>query len=412
MRLKKWLADIAFRVLVRLCATKVVRASYCGVLSREADAAGLAASANALRGTMDIAALLRTLSLSDEHWGKVFDSRSFEIVRSAYRGLLARDADPEGLQSYSALLRLNGNLEEMLDRMVHSQEFMRIQSARVATLAAESRSSSNPKHTFDSETIAFLHIQKTAGSTVNRALAIAYGRGNICFPPDNGSSMFKLSASELSQYKGYAGHFNFDELAYIPRKRVSVLCFVRNPKDRLLSLYYYWKAHQPGHPDFSMGAMIANALPLGEFVRDRRVTKMPEVWNHMTWAIMGERMWSRWQAELAEAPNRAASLASMRDAIRGRLQELAFVGLQEDFDKSLDVLFRILRKQRPVIGGRFNSLESRMLTDPHFKKHIAREEVTEECADDLERLLELDTMLYEEARLINASQCAEYAPAN
>jgi len=65
-----------------------------------------------------------------------------------------------------------------------------------------------------------------------------------------------------------------------------------------------------------------------------------------------------------------------------------------------------------VIGGRFNSLESRMLTDPHFKKHIAREEVTEECADDLERLLELDTMLYEEARLINASQCAEYAPAN
>src|SRR5437879_13801926 len=102
---------------------------------------------------------------------------------------------------------------------------------------------------------------------------------------------YNLSAAQLTRYCVFTVHYNYDSLLYIPRRNLSVLCFVREPKKRLLSIYYYWRAHEPTHPGYSHGPKTANELALLPFLQDRRVNSRPEVWNHMTWALMGERKW-------------------------------------------------------------------------------------------------------------------------
>ena len=302
--------------------------------------------------------------------------------------MLDRPPDLSGLREYSALLAQRRNLADVLRRLVNSDEF--------AKLRTNPKKIPDPMATYDQPTVVFLHIQKTAGSSLNHLLAAAYGSRNICFC--NSDGIYKLSAGELSRYCVFTGHLNYDSLLYIPRRNLSVLCFVREPKKRLLSIYYYWRAHEPTHPDYSLGPRTANELALLPFLQDRRVISRPEVWNHMTWALMGERKWREWRELLRSGQQTEQVLDEARTAIAKRLRELSFVGLQEDFDRSVDLLFAALGKSRPKVVPTLNNLSDRMNNDPHFKKEMKTQETGPSVEAALDQLLQLDAILYDEAK--------------
>ncbi|MGQ7794075.1 sulfotransferase family 2 domain-containing protein [Faunimonas sp. B44] len=127
--------------------------------------------------------------------------------------------------------------------------------------------------------IAFLHIPKTAGTSVRAALVRAYGRNEVVFiQPQN-------APDDLSTYRVVGGHFN---AAFIKSRipDAEVVTILRDPTNRVLSLYRYWTARQipwvtrltleqfaetshPGcirHIDNSQAWQIANS----ELPRDRR----------------------------------------------------------------------------------------------------------------------------------------------
>ena len=320
-----------------------------------------------------------------------------KLVESMYRGILGRAADPAGQRQYSTALNKGGTLEDVLRGLVSSAEFSR--------LRLKGRRNADPKETYNRETVVFLHMLKTAGSSVNQLLASTFGDENICFR--NSDTIFQLSAAELSTYTAIAGHLDYDSLDYIPPRKLLVFCFVRQPRERLLSLYAYWRAHTPTHADFGKGAALANALPLEEFLMDPRVRAWPQVWNHMTWALMGERKWTEWRLALLRRPRDSQVLRQARMAIIKRLRELTFVGLQECFEESVELLFQVLGRPKPAFTPKLNALGDRMNTDPNFRKDLQMLPTGERVEAALEPLLELDTFLYEEAKKWFAARCVQ-----
>lgn len=275
----------------------------------------------------------------------------------------------------------------------------------------------DPTDKYDTPCLVFLHIQKTAGTSIQNLLSDSYDRKNLF--REHSDTLYKHSCGNLSTYSVFAGHFNYDSLSYIPRRVLSIFTFVREPKKRLISLYYFWRAHEPSHTSYHIGMKLANELTIEAFFEDEQIKGMSEVWNHMTWAIMGQRQWRIWQTMLAEATKEDAATEiialTLRPAILRRLHEFIFVGLQEDFARAINVLFRILEKPQPKAIRADHTLEGLMSTDLHFKKTMEKQPVTSRLDAALDRLIQMDAIVYEEASILYFERLLEFteiSPSN
>ena len=93
-----------------------------------------------------------------------------------------------------------------------------------------------------SAAVVFLHIPKTAGTAVHLALAGLFPPGEIC--PERHPPEFDRAPDEgLRGFRLFSGHFYWDQVARVPAPRV-VFTFLREPRERLLSLYYFFRAHR------------------------------------------------------------------------------------------------------------------------------------------------------------------------
>ncbi len=339
-------------------------------------------------------------------WEMTIARCASEFVAAAYNVLLGRPPDPAGLRIYTDLIEKGGwqnisaSLSEVLSTLLMSDEFAGLQVKR--------KRWPNPAESYDEPSLIFLHIEKTAGTSIQNHLGGCFGRKVF---KEHGNSLHLHCPGELSRYSVFAGHFNYDSLRYIPKKNISIFTFVREPKERLLSLYYFWHAHEPRHPSFHSGMAKANQGSIEDFFEDPELTKYPAVWNHMVWTAMGEEQWLEWQSALA--PSNGDSETSemieriIRPAIVKRLEEFIFIGLQEDFDRSVDMLFHILEKEPPAKKRVDHTLDVLMSTEPHFKKFVERRPITTRLDAALDRMVQLDNVLYEEAKFLFLKQLAE-----
>src|SRR5438105_136709 len=368
-------------------ADMLVRGVFRGALGREPDGNARDSYGRMISERCDVAELIATVVGSAEFRKRLLSEFLAALAQPVYKGLQGRAPSATELLDYTAMMRQPNDLEHVLRKIVKSSEFSRKRT--------EDSNVPDPKNRFEVPTLVFLHMHRTGGSSLNRLLALSYGHRNICFRGSN--RIYKAPAGLLSRSTVFAGHLNYDSLSYIPRKSLSIVGMVREPRGRLLSLYHYWRAHEPTHADYSEGSQLANELSLVAFLQDPRISTRPEVWNHMTWALMGERQWSEWRHRLAADPADERVLREARALIAGRLRGMLFVGLQERFAESVELLFHALGRSKPSELPQLNSLGDRMVSDPHFKKALPAEGVGVEAERVLERVLQLDLALYDEA---------------
>jgi len=155
----------------------------------------------------------------------------------------------------------------------------------------------------------------------------------------------------------------------------------------------------------------ANELDMESFFMNSEITVSFEVWNQMTWSLMGSRQWEAWQLRLAWSPDAAANEDFIhtvaRPAIRQRLREFSFIGLQDDFDRSARMLCDLLGAPRPELIPADNTLVE-LMKKPDYKKELNPEPITSARRRLLESLVQLDRVLYEESKVIYSEKLAGY----
>jgi hypothetical protein len=374
----------------------VVKAVFQALLGRDPEPEALRAYAKHLQQTKCLSDLMREVGESQEHWQRLLDARAEELVGALYRGLLGREPDTRGLRAYAEKLRTTRNLPALVASLANSQE--RATSARAKQWA-------HPSASYDEDTWVFLHVQKTAGTSLQNMLVETFGEAQVY--REHGDALYLHSPAELSSYALFAGHFTHDSLSFIPRRKVNVFTFVREPKERLLSLYNFWRAHEPDAPAFHAGMQLAKQVGPEEFFRHDETLKSEETWNHMTWCLMGGRRWHEWRELLAHkgAKERRRALAGLRSAIRKQLASFAFVGLQEDFARSCALLFGILG--RPCPSERSDHSVERLSTEHRYIRNISKPPITSGVSEAMDSLSELDAILYEEARALHLERYGE-----
>jgi hypothetical protein len=386
------LADVARRE----GADALVQTVFSSLLGREPEPAALEAYGANIRRGQPLGELLSEVAHSPEHWQLLLREHAEEIVAGLFRALLNREPDSSGLHAHAARLRATGDVAGAAATIGSSRE-------RELLLKGHTEWP-HPARTYNDATWVFLHIEKTGGTSLQNMLIESFGPALVHAEHDD--SLHLHSPAELSMYTVFAGHFNYDSGAFIPRRELKLFTFVREPIQRLLSLYHFWRSHDASSPRFNDSMKLAQELPIEAYYGIGNFARSPSTCNHMTWCVMGDRQWRQWRRLLAgvRGERRVRVIESLRAPMRERLREFAFVGLQEDFTASCRELFRIM--DRPCPEERADHSVEKLAAANSYIKNSARPELTPRAIEVMSELTELDAVLYEEARALYEQRLA------
>lgn len=172
--------------------------------------------------------------------------------------------------------------------------------------------------------ILFVHIPKSGGTSIVEMFRRIDGNGV------HYSSDAKISSSEFDHFDFIAGHFQADQFLREIDGRYS-FTFIREPKDRAISLYRFWKSHKDAYVKLNEEKLwmcrLARDLNFGDFLNHEKISE--EFDNSLVRIFCG-----------SDALNGVRKVTAREYEIaRGNLKKLDFIGIFEDFEKSCQDLF-------------------------------------------------------------------------
>ena len=196
-----------------------------------------------------------------------------------------------------------------------------------------------------SRPIVFLHITKTAGTSIVHFFRKYMQPDSIC---SHGDFLQMASSREqrqelLKSYQFVSGHFGYDEVAALIPEAYS-FTFLRDPVDRVLSFYQFCM-----HPDMQRQFSVARAardLGLDGFVHSMAPGIVEAMDNLQCWQLA--RSYWREDRQALSGMN-DCQLLELADA---HLQELSYVGLTETFDSDFRKILKEIGIERKIPKGR------------------------------------------------------------
>ncbi|MCM3901921.1 MAG: sulfotransferase family 2 domain-containing protein [Pyrinomonadaceae bacterium] len=212
----------------------------------------------------------------------------------------------------------------------------------------------------------FIHIPKTAGSTLRPIMDRNHPRDVICkldFLPRDLDAFLRLPEPARSRIRVLQGHFPFGlhKHLVVPSDYLTIL---RNPVDRIISMYYWIHGNQDH---------VLNKLVRAMSLKDFADSGFEITANHQTSLISG-----------LTANSNSDALAVAKKHLQ---DEITAFGLNERFDESL-LLFKKRLGWKHVFYSRRNVTRSR----PRGT------EVPDSVLDVIQKHNSLDLELYEFAR--------------
>ena len=245
----------------------------------------------------------------------------------------------------------------------------------------------------------FLHVPKTAGTTLRATLRFKYPGATVSVHDldDVAEAMAKIPIETRRSARVITGHLLYGVHRYIPQE-CDYVTVLRHPVARAVSEYHYIRSH-PGHRFHT--ELVDGDLSLTEFVEHPRGV-MDNLQTRMMAALaVGERRvgelvrrGSGGEFERTELGERALEEA------KGVLEHFLVVGLTERFDESFILIRRALGWKLPMYA-------SRRVTDrpASAKPHTAIE------LDVVRALNQLDVELYDHAHGLLEAAIAEQGPS-
>ncbi|MEP3177901.1 MAG: sulfotransferase family 2 domain-containing protein [Lentilitoribacter sp.] len=244
--------------------------------------------------------------------------------------------------------------------------------------------------------IVFFHIPKTAGTTVTNYFFNVVGHEN-CF---TGTPEAKQEF-EIRQGGGdyFAAHMDYQVYASIKRPHKAVT-FLRDPKKRLLSTYYFLRSFQlPKDIAPNEGMAIAKSEGLHDWLKAILANKDKPSFNQLDNFYIRTLMGGKRALEThtIDSSTGSGDLLIAKDRIR----RFHAVGIVENFDASLGMIAKALELPAP---SRENLKALNTFADNTQGKKLDREPITDEISELVEELTRGDQKLYEYAREISDDQ--------
>jgi hypothetical protein len=189
--------------------------------------------------------------------------------------------------------------------------------------------------------ILHLHIPKTAGTAIRQA----FGQINTGLKvyPHYDERMYRDATPD--DYDLFSGHYGFDTARRLGGNVISVF---RNPFDRFVSVYYFWRQLYQEGVERTRKTELAMKFPLDEFVLiTDDLILVEEFYNRMTWQVACG-------SSIAQRHEQRAAGKSEEDIFalaNKNLQSFALIGLQdrmEDFGAGLKDRFGVSLKIKPI----------------------------------------------------------------
>lgn len=220
------------------------------------------------------------------------------------------------------------------------------------------------------EALLFLHIPKTAGTTLNAVLDEQFRPAEVRELP----SWMDLPKYDIdyAPYRFLRGHVYYDVRKVLPR-RLRFMTVLRDPVERAISSYEMMRRapNDPWNP-------VVREMSFADFVMDARTRPLFE--NLQTRFIASEFQLRR-MADIATATE--VRPAGLLDVARERLSSFDFVGLTELLKESIELLFYTFGWFPRPIHENLNIAPTGRLRRDDLPAEILRE-VTELTALDAE----------------------------
>jgi hypothetical protein len=220
--------------------------------------------------------------------------------------------------------------------------------------------------------VVFIHIQKTAGTSIVAALKNQAG-SNL---PSHGD--FESSPQRFYEENRFIlGHFGFNKTLEIPDPKFC-FTFLRDPIDRIISHYYSLRnENRNEHPYFQ----LAKQMDLDAFLASDIPAIRSHIDNVQTWTFVADC----WGAERAHRQH--LSKEQLLEIAKANLATLDFIGFQETYRHDSELLFRMLGYDAPVGNVAINKTANRP----------RREDLQVSTLRLLAPLVDLDHQLYQYA---------------
>ncbi len=181
----------------------------------------------------------------------------------------------------------------------------------------------------------FLHIQKTAGTSIVELARPHYGSSMISHgdfighePKEHVNTLF------------VSGHFGYDYAKELMSSRYS-FTFLRDPVERILSFYFFCKIQQ--HDQFSIYkiARSRDLLSFLEAASDDPVIKK-NIWNNQVWQLSHGYFLKNKQTLLDAREVWQYSPNELLELAVSHLDNFSYVGFTETFEHDRDVIMKAL----------------------------------------------------------------------
>lgn len=265
---------------------------------------------------------------------------SREEVIWAYRTLLGREPESETPIAFHCA---NSNFEALRRALIRSpegREFLRQQSRE---------SFATPD--YNRPVTIFLHLPKTGGTTLFNWLAESYlsmgGRGLQVSDPH------VYTLEELSKFDLIGGHFNYQTAIALPRRWKKIITCFRDPMDRLISLYRYYRTH-PDRNSSNPQVRAAQVMSAEDFFTCKEIRE----------SIATENCYLH---TFSDSQDNGASPIQRREMLKrvfDRLTSLDEIVFTDQMDKSAVKLAKILNFTSPAV------LKKENVTDDVHGMHL------------------------------------------
>ncbi|MBJ3776076.1 sulfotransferase family 2 domain-containing protein [Acuticoccus sp. 2012] len=235
----------------------------------------------------------------------------------------------------------------------------------------------------------FLHLPKCAGTSLHALLSNFFKPDEIC--PHRGDVITTVNAETLRRYKFFSGHFTKFGVDAIPGPK-RVITVLRDPYQRILSLYYFWRSHRPDviERDNLKGPRAARELGLLDFLKSNRPEVVANINNTLTRSLLGPIHLSQSAGYRLRNVNYAVETAMLN------LQRFNFVAFADTMDEDVPLLLSILGFPSVDEIPRLNTFDK--LKDAAGLEAVEREEITPEINAALESIITLDRPFFARAQ--------------